>query len=142
MELIKLDNDCYINPERIAILAPSTQKPGFWVLALSGTQPIQISAAAASYLLTVIDIDNAFAGDIESAIPLERTLASRIASYLQNQASGVHFEDIESAMLEQTGQGTTETEKALNELLAQGTVRYGPNNTFLHATHAAPSVEW
>lgn len=151
MQLIKLDNDIFINPEHVIMLAPKTSiantpgDPDNWLLVVGGAQPIQITDAAANYLLALLDIDDGFLG-VEASAPPPRSLASRIATYLQNNANGATAEDLDNAFAYDTHDKcilTTDLIKvAVNELLAQGVIRFGPNNTLIHSANSLPSVEW
>jgi len=141
--LVKLDKDRYVNTNNIVFLAPKNEVDAGvnWILVLQGAN-CEISASAAAYLLHVLaeDVDDNFAAELATATPPALHIKSRIAIHLQNRSEGATLEDLQLEFAQTDDEEMVKA--ATNELLAGGVIRFGPNNTLVHASHAAPSPQW
>lgn len=143
-QLIKIDNDRYINPDHIIVLMPTPAAASVaadtWILVLAGIQPLTIPSAVAEYLLTAIDVNDTFM-DLteENSTPPERPLISRIASYLQEHAEGSQILELESVFV---NDANSDIKAAVNQLTLNGEARFGPTGMLFHASHGLPTIDW
>lgn len=139
--LIKIDNDRYINSDRIIGFARHPSNSELRVLWLAGLdESLEISEAAANYLCIALEANEGFDSDL---IP-QATLQSRLASFLRDSADSYTVEHLAAYF----DSPIEDTQTYLNALEEEHVVRsqllYGKQRYF-HASNAigkADLTEW
>lgn len=147
--LMRIDKDRYINADRILAIIPhtvaSTPENTAYVILLSERLQVTVPESVVNYITQSAGVDDA----IVLEPPQESSLISRLAVYLRDSATGATWNMLEE-YFENTG--STDLQAAVNELLANNTVKVqyasdeGPRfyyaSTFPVPSNASVNAGW